>query len=599
MKKSNEKKSEKKPVMEISKPVNSKQHVHIAYEDGKLTGIPQEWLGYMKHHSPYLIDKGVKYSLDKNVQPSRPSKIEVVKKEKDYQLQINTNTPKHIIKSPHMPNTANIMTPITSATPEKTIHSAPAGSNVNNMNGIHPLFQQYIQTTLTHYLLNLTSFSVPKSKSIYKLLPFAEGDAGDQYMLLHFKDESELLNLPFPFEQHVLIKRLVIENKRCHERLHNLPEEIELYNYLSTERQERGLKHILPLLAVGMIPCEALHDKVKLLKDDLESPSVKNADIGIDDEWMHFKNEVWIITPFCEYDLSQLIESVYSEPNNPGFPEELLALIFIQILKGIDYLHTLRVIHRDIRPENILITSSGIVKIAEFAQSIKLEPLDDKDVRIEPKKSKSSNELKSAGSMNSVSSLASNSNQEKTYSNYMQTLKHRRSVVGTLFYMAPECVRGEPYQFAIDIWSFGVLVHECISGHPLYVEGTPGDAMTALSTLQVTPPLDEAVKAKCSSLCRDFRKRCLIVDPSNRATAKRMLMHRFLGNHGGVRQLQDLLKELGNPIDEMLEDFKAEFDTEEIDSNLNSIGSSPSIRSSRQSFKRQSKIQRFSRHFYE
>ena len=324
------------------------------------------------------------------------------------------------------------------------------------------------------------------------------------------------------------------------------------------------------------------------------------------DEWMHFKNEVWIITPFCEYDLSQLIEYIHSEASN-CFPQNVLALICIQILKGIDYLHSLKVVHRDIRPENILITSAGIVKIAEFAQSVMLDPLD-QPLEIEPKKM--TNELPSAGSMNSVSSVASNA-QEKTYSSYMSSLKHRKSVIGTLFYMAPECVKGEPYQFAVDVWSFGVLVHECITGHPLYIEGTPGDAMTALSQLTTTPPLPDEYKSKCTSLCRDFRKRCLIVDPSNRATAKRMLMHRFLGNHGGVKQLQQLLKEMGNPMDEMLEDYKAEYGTDnESGNNISSVESSPikqgihtSDESSRQSlngkFKRQSKIQRFSRHFYE
>ena len=335
---------------------------------------------------------------------------------------------------------------------------------------------------------------------------------------------------------------------------------------------------------------------------------------------MHFKNEVWIITPFCEYDLSQLIEYVHSEEARTapeelalfdGFPQNVLALICIQILKGIDYLHSLKVVHRDIRPENILITAGGIVKIAEFAQSVMLDPLDPLDDHMQMKKNKSNDLMPSASSMNSVSSMASNS-QEKTYSNYMSTLKHRKSVIGTLFYMAPECVRGDPYQFGIDIWSFGVLVHECITGHPLYVEGTPGDAMTSLSNLTTTPPLPEDFKARCSSLCRDFRKRCLIVDPNNRATAKRMLMHRFLGNHGGVKQLQMLLKEMGNPIDEMLEDYKAEYASEEeeqeiiqsrisMESSPDKYGAESSIGSSRQSmngkFKRQSKIQRFSRHF--
>ena len=268
-------------IKEISKPTNSKQHVHVAYEDGKLTGIPQEWLGYMKSNSPYLIDKGVKYSLGREVQVSRPNKVEVVKKEKDYQLQINTNT-KHIIKSPFMPNTAQLGPPAI-ASPEKTIHSAPAATQMN-LNGIHPLFQQYIQQTLTHYLLNLPNYSTSRGKQLYKLLPFAEGDAGDQYMLLYFKNSN--IKLPFPFEQHVLIKRLVIENKRCHERLTHLPKEIELYKAISQDTKDRGLKHIVPLLGVGMINCDNLSDNARLDVDMEKDHEMKNSDIGIDGKFL-------------------------------------------------------------------------------------------------------------------------------------------------------------------------------------------------------------------------------------------------------------------------------------------------------------------------
>eukprot|EP00835_Amoeboradix_gromovi_P002172 NODE_117_length_18986_cov_0.639540.p3 type:complete len:309 gc:universal NODE_117_length_18986_cov_0.639540:13131-12205(-) len=292
------------------------------------------------------------------------------------------------------------------------------------------------------------------------------------------------------------------------------------------------------------------------------------------DEWMHFKNEVWIITPFCEYDLSQLIDHVHV---NDEFPQNVLALICIQILKGIDYLHSLRVVHRDIRPENILITSGGIVKIAEFAQAVLLEPLTKTHKTV----------------------IAENA---KTYSSCMNTLENRTSSIGTLLYMAPECVRGDPYQFAVDIWSFGVLVHECLTRHPLYVNRVPYEAVKELSELETTPLLEERYKQKYSSLCRDFRKRCLVVDPTQRATAKRMLMHRFLGNHGAVRQLQELLLEMGNPIDEMKEDYKSEYEKEEmeISDNLPSLisNSDSALRQSGR-FKRQSKIQRFSRHFNE
>eukprot|EP00835_Amoeboradix_gromovi_P002174 NODE_117_length_18986_cov_0.639540.p5 type:complete len:277 gc:universal NODE_117_length_18986_cov_0.639540:13918-13088(-) len=271
--KSSSNSQKKVEIKEISKPVNSKQHVHVAYEDGKLTGIPQEWIGYMKTYSPYLIDKGVKYSLAKEVQVSRPDKIDT-KRDKEHSLLINTDT-RHIIKSPHMPNTALIANK--NSPEDKTIHSAPAGSEMN-LNGIHPLFQQYIKQTLTHYLLNLPNLGINKGTDVYKLLPFAEGDAGDQYMLLHNSINSLLV--PFDFKQHILIKRLVIQNQRCYKRLQHLVKEVELYRLISNQSNDRGSKHIVPLVTVGMISCDNLHPNTRL--DEKDSPDVKNTDIGID-----------------------------------------------------------------------------------------------------------------------------------------------------------------------------------------------------------------------------------------------------------------------------------------------------------------------------
>lgn len=124
----------------------------------------------------------------------------------------------------------------------------------------------------------------------------------------------------------------------------------------------------------------------------------------------------WFLCILMEYaskgDLHQLIES--SRKNKEYMPEQLIWDICRQITEGLHYLHNNSIMHRDIKPHNILITSQGTFKIADLGISRNLNS---------------------------------------------QTSTLHISKIGTPLYAAPEMLRKQPYDFKIDMWALGCLLY--------------------------------------------------------------------------------------------------------------------------------------------
>lgn len=173
-----------------------------------------------------------------------------------------------------------------------------------------------------------------------------------------------------------------------------------------------------------------------------------------------------------------------------GVPEDQLACMAEQILRGLKHLQTRKLLHRDIKPANILLNCAGKVKLTDFGISKELN----------------------------------------------STLGVAATFVGTATYMSPERAMGNDYSFQSDIWSAGIVFYELASGQHPFPTGVFLELYERLC-VQPEPRLDSSRSSP--ALC-DFVAQCLTRDERRRNDASGLLEHEFLvscsGDNPAVRE---------------------------------------------------------------
>ena len=189
----------------------------------------------------------------------------------------------------------------------------------------------------------------------------------------------------------------------------------------------------------------------------------------------YYKNsQLWIVMEYCEAgSIKKIIQTT-----KRGLDEATISALIYSILKGLEYIHKNRLIHRDIKADNILLDLNGSAKIADFGVSTKL----------------------------------------------ISTYGCTNSVIGTPFWMSPEIISNHNYTSKTDIWSLGITAIEFAEKEPPYSNKYPWMVMQIIKSKPAKGLTDPS---KWSDMFNDFVKRCLTVDPDERPTAEDLLQHPF------------------------------------------------------------------------
>jgi serine/threonine protein kinase len=189
----------------------------------------------------------------------------------------------------------------------------------------------------------------------------------------------------------------------------------------------------------------------------------------------------------------------------------------LQITQGLAAAHSKGIVHRDLKPENIFITKEGRAKILDFGLA-KLQS----NLRSETSDPKS--------------------NDSSAAPTLLQTTQPG-IVLGTPGYMSPEQVRGQPPDQRSDIFAFGCVLYEMLSGSPAFRRHTPVESMSAV--LNDEPPDLLANNPAISPLLERVVLRCLEKQPDNRFQSAKDLA--FALENVGTTSTSVLQGGLGKP----------------------------------------------------
>uniref|UniRef100_A0A673ATG7 non-specific serine/threonine protein kinase n=1 Tax=Sphaeramia orbicularis TaxID=375764 RepID=A0A673ATG7_9TELE len=215
---------------------------------------------------------------------------------------------------------------------------------------------------------------------------------------------------------------------------------------------------------------------------------IKKNPPGMDDQ-------LWLVMEFCG---AGSVTDLIKNTKGNSLKEEWIAYICREILRGLTHLHQHKVIHRDIKGQNVLLTENAEVKLVDFGVSAQLD----------------------------------------------RTVGRRNTFIGTPYWMAPEVIACDEnpdatYDFKSDLWSLGITAIEMAEGAPPLCDMHP---MRALFLIPRNPA-PRLKSKKWSKKFQSFIESCLVKSHSQRPSTEQLLKHPFIRDLPNERQVRIQLKD--------------------------------------------------------